>query len=87
VYLIGKGRIANLVAAEGHPPEVMQMSFANQMLAAIRIHRDHSKMENKVYGVPAEIEDEVARAALDSMGVSIGEQTKEQRDYAKSWKV
>jgi adenosylhomocysteinase len=87
VYLIGKGRIANLVAAEGHPPEVMQMSFANQMLAAIRIHKDHSKMEKKVYGVPAEIEDEVARAALDSMGVSIGVQTKEQRDYAKSWKV
>jgi adenosylhomocysteinase len=87
VYLIGKGRIANLVAAEGHPPEVMQMSFANQMLAAIRIHREHSKMEKKVYGVPAEIEDEVARAALDSMGVSIGQQTEEQRDYAKSWKT
>jgi adenosylhomocysteinase len=87
VYLIGKGRIANLVAAEGHPPEVMQMSFANQMLAAITIHSDHAKMEKKVHGVPAEIEEEVARAALDSMGVSIGEQTKEQRDYAKSWKV
>ena len=87
VYLIGKGRIANLVAAEGHPPEVMQMSFANQMLAAMRVHADHSKMEKKVYGVPAEVEDEVARAALDSLGIVIGTQTAEQKQYGKSWKV
>jgi len=87
VYLIAKGRIANIVAAEGHPPEVMQMSFANQMLAAIRIHEDHGKMEKKVYGVPPQIEDEVARAALKSMGVSIGRPTSEQKEYAKSWKI
>ena len=87
VYLIGKGRIANLVAAEGHPPEVMQMSFANQMMAAIRIHRDHGNMEKKVYGVPAELEDEVARAALKSLGIAIGTQTDEQKEYAKSWKL
>jgi adenosylhomocysteinase len=87
VYLIGKGRIANLVAAEGHPPEVMQMSFANQFLAAVRIHDNHGSMEPKVYGVPPEVEDEVARAALDSMGVSIGTQTEQQKEYAKSWKT
>jgi len=87
VYLIAKGRIANLVAAEGHPPEVMQMSFANQMLAAIRIHGDHGKMQKRVYGVPPQIEDEVARAALKSMGVSIGRPTSEQKEYAKSWKL
>ena len=87
IYLIGKGRIANLVAAEGHPPEVMQMSFANQMLAAIRIHNSHSKMEPRVYGVPPEVEDEVARAALASLGVEIGSQTPAQRKYAESWKV
>jgi adenosylhomocysteinase len=87
VYLIAKGRIANLVAAEGHPPEVMQMSFANQMLAAIRIHRDGREMKKRVYGVPPELEDEVARAALKSMGVSIGTSTKEQREYVKSWKT
>jgi adenosylhomocysteinase len=87
VYLIAKGRIANLVAAEGHPPEVMQMSFANQMLAAIRIHKDHRKMEKKIYGVPIELEDEVARAALKSLGVAIGAQTDEQVEYAKSWKT
>ena len=87
VYLIAKGRIANIVAGEGHPPEVMQMSFANQLLAAIRIHAQHSRMQKKVYGVPPEIEDEVARAALKSMGVSIGSPTREQREYAKSWKL
>ena len=87
VYLIAKGRIANIVAGEGHPPEVMQMSFANQLLAAIRIHAQHSKMQKKVYGVPPEIEVEVARAALKSMGVSIGSPTREQIEYAKSWKL
>jgi adenosylhomocysteinase len=87
VYLVGKGRIANLVAAEGHPPEVMQMSFSNQMMAAIRIHKDHGKMQKRVYGVPPELEDEVARAALKSMGLSIGVQTREQREYAKSWEI
>jgi adenosylhomocysteinase len=87
VYLVGKGRIANLVAAEGHPPEVMQMSFANQMMAAIRIHKDHGKMQKKVYGVPRDLEDEVARAALKSMGITIGAPTKEQQEYAKSWDI
>jgi len=57
------------------------------MMAAIRIRRDHGKMQKKVYGVPPELEDEVARAALASMGISIGTQTKEQREYSKSWKL
>jgi adenosylhomocysteinase len=87
VYLIAKGRIANLVAAEGHPPEVMQMSFANQLLAAIRVHKEHSRMEKKVYGVPQEVEEEVARAALRSLGATLGKQTGEQKEYAKSWKL
>jgi adenosylhomocysteinase len=87
VYLVGKGRIANLVAAEGHPPEVMQMSFANQLMAALRIHSEHGSMERKVYGVDEETEWEIARAALTSMGVSIGKPTKEQKAYAKSWKL
>jgi len=87
VYLIGKGRIANLVAAEGHPPEVMQMSFANQLMAALDIHRNHGKMTSKVYGVSTETENEVARAALKSMGVSIGTQTEEQKRYGRSWEL
>lgn len=85
VYLVGKGRIANLVAAEGHPPEVMQMSFANQFMAALYIRKNHSKMERKVVSVPAEMDVEVARAALDSLGITIGDSTREQLDYAKSW--
>jgi adenosylhomocysteinase len=87
VYLIWKGRIANLVAAEGHPPEVMQMSFANQFMAAIDLHKNHVKMEPKVYGVSVETENEVARAALKSMGITIGTQTEEQKEYAKSWEI
>ncbi len=87
VYLIGKGRLANLVAAEGHPPEVMQMSFANQFMAAIDLHKNHEKMEPKVYGVSIETENEVARAALKSMGITIGTQTEEQKKYAKSWEL
>ncbi len=87
VYLVGKGRIANLVAAEGHPPEVMQMSFANQLMAAVRIHSGHGSMKKKVYGVEAETDREIARAALASMGVSIGAPTEEQKAYAKSWKL
>jgi adenosylhomocysteinase len=87
VYLIGKGRLANLAAAEGHPPEVMQMSFADQFLAAIKLHTDHKAMENRVYGVSHEMDDEVARAALKSLGISIGTPTKEQLEYAKSWKL
>ena len=87
VYLIGKGRIANLVAAEGHPPEVMQMSFANQFMAAIRLRKHHRDMKPQVYDVPIETENEVARAALKSMGITIGRQTAEQKKYARSWEV
>jgi len=87
VYLVAKGRIANLVAAEGHPPEVMQMSFANQFMAALYIRKNHSKLERKVIAVPPEIDGEVARAALDSLGISIGEATKEQLEYSKSWAI
>lgn len=87
VYLIGKGRIANLVAAEGHPPEVMQMSFANQFMAVMNLHKNHGKMEAKIYGVSIETENDVARAALKSMGVTIGTLTEEQKEYAKSWEL
>ncbi len=87
VYLVGKGRIANLVAAEGHPPEVMQMSFANQFMAALNIHTNHKKLERRVYGVSLEIERQVANAALESLGISIGAQTEEQKEYARSWRT
>ena len=87
VLLVGKGRIANLVAAEGHPPEVMQMSFANQFMAALKIRKEHAKMEKKVYRVAPETEREIAAATLKSLGITIGRQTQEQRRYSESWEL
>ena len=87
VYLLAKGRIVNLVAAEGHPPEVMQMSFANQFMSALYVVENHRSLGKKLIDVPQEIEDQVAQASLESLGISIGRQTAEQRRYAKSWKI
>lgn len=86
VYLLARGRIVNLVAAEGHPPEVMQMSFANQFMSALYVFENHSSLEKTVLDVPAEIEDSVASTTLQSLGIRIGKPTKEQLRYAKSWK-
>ena len=85
VYLLGKGRIVNLVAAEGHPPEVMQMSFANQFLSALYVYKNHSKLDKKVLDVPFETEEEVAMSTLHSLGITIDRATKEQLKYAESW--
>jgi adenosylhomocysteinase len=85
VYLLGKGRIVNLVAAEGHPPEVMQMSFSNQFIAALYIKKNHDRMQKKIYDVPEETESEVAFATLDSLGISLDRPTKEQLKYAENW--
>jgi len=87
VYLLAKGRIVNLVAAEGHPPEVMQMSFANQFMSALYVLKNHDSLGNNVLDVPVDIENQVALASLESLGISIGKQTKEQLKYAKSWKL
>ncbi len=85
VYLIGKGRLANLVAAEGHPPEVMAQSFSNQILSILYILKNHKKMENKAIVVPEEIDVQVARDALRAMSVKIDRLTPEQVEYANSW--
>jgi adenosylhomocysteinase len=85
IYLIGKGRLANLVAAEGHPPEVMAQSFSNQLLSILHILKNHKKMENKVMGVPKAIDRQVAFDALAAMDVKIDKLTKEQIDYKSSW--
>jgi len=69
VFVLAEGRVANLVVGEGHPPEVMQMSFANQLLAAIRIRKSHSGLRNQVYAVDRATEEEISRAALKSMGI------------------
>jgi len=68
IYLIGKGRLVNLAAAEGHPSEVMDMSFANQYLALCRLARDGKNLENKVYELPAEQDQELGRLKLATMG-------------------
>jgi len=85
VYLIGQGRLANLVAAEGHPPEVMAQSFSNQILSILYILKNHKKMENKIINVPDEIDKQVAIDALDAMHVKIDKLTPEQVKYANSW--
>lgn len=85
VYLLGKGRIVNLVAAEGHPPEVMQMSFSNQFMAALYMKKNHDRMQKKLHDVPAETETEVAFATLDSLGISLDRPTNEQLKYSESW--
>ena len=85
VYLIGQGRLANLVAAEGHPPEVMAQSFSNQILSVLYILKNHKKMENKIINVPEEIDKQIAVDALKAMDVKIDKLTPEQVKYASNW--
>ncbi len=85
VYLIGQGRLANLVAAEGHPPEVMAQSFSNQILSVLYILKNHKKMENKIIDVPKEIDIQIAFDALKAMDVKIDKLTPEQVKYASNW--
>ncbi len=85
IYLIGEGRLANLVAAEGHPPEVMAQSFSNQILSVLYILKNHEKMENKIIDVPKEIDIQIAFDALKAMEVKIDKLTPEQVKYANSW--
>jgi adenosylhomocysteinase len=85
VYVLGEGRLINLAAAEGHPAVVMDMSFANQALSAEYVMQNHSKLKNEVYVVPKDIDDEIARLKLISMGVKIDKLTPEQKKYLNSW--
>lgn len=87
LYLLGEGRLINLAAAEGHPASVMDMSFANQALSAEYIKSEGRKLKPKVYSVPEEIDKEVARLKLESMGVKIDRLTKEQKKYLESWEI
>lgn len=85
IYLLGEGRLINLAAAEGHPASVMDMSFANQALSAEFMVKNGSELDKKVYGVPEEIDREIARLKLDAMNVAIDELTPEQVKYLNSW--
>lgn len=86
LYLLAEGRLVNLVAAEGHPPEVMDMSFANQTLVSKFLVEKGRELEKKVHDVPEEIDKRVAKLKLDSMGVGIDTLTEEQKAYLQSWK-
>jgi adenosylhomocysteinase len=85
LYLLAEGRLLNLSAAEGHPASVMDMSFANQALSAEYAVKNSGSLERKVYVVPAEIDKEIARLKLETMGVGLDELTEEQARYLASW--
>lgn len=85
INLLGEGRLINLASAEGHPSSVMDMSFANQALAAEFIVKNAKTLEKRVYSVPAEVDAEIARIKLSAMGVKIDTLTPEQNKYLNSW--
>lgn len=85
IYILSQGRLVNLAAAEGHPSAVMDMSFANQALAVEFIVKNVEKLEKKVYPVPSEIDQEIARLKLSAMGIEIDTLTPEQERYLSSW--
>ena len=85
IVVLAQGRLVNLSCAEGHPASVMDMSFANQAAAAEYLYKHAAELENKVYDVPAEIDDEVARVKLQTLGVEIDTLTEEQLSYMNSW--
>jgi adenosylhomocysteinase len=85
IYLLADGRLVNLAAAEGHPAAVMDMSFANQALSAEYMAKEGASLEKKVYVVPEEIDKEIARLKLESMGVEIDTLTELQFEYLNSW--
>ena len=85
IHILGEGRLINLAAAEGHPASVMDMSFANQALAAEYMVKHHDELEAKVYSVPEDIDNEIARLKLEAMGVGIDVLTDEQVKYLNSW--
>ena len=78
-------RLINLAAAEGHPAVVMDMSFADQALSVEYLVKNARKLEPKVYPVPAEIDQDVARLKLQAMGIAIDKLTREQEEYLASW--
>jgi adenosylhomocysteinase len=86
IRLLASGRLVNLAAAEGHPAAVMDMSFANQTLAVIYIRENHTQLKPAVHSVPQNIDQEIARMKLHSLGVQIDELTSEQQEYLSSWR-
>ena len=85
INILGEGRLINLASAEGHPASVMDMSFANQALSLEHMVKNSTSMERKVYGVPEEIDRDIARLKLEAMDVEIGKLTEQQIAYLNSW--
>ena len=87
VYVLAEGRLVNLVAAEGHPASVMDMSFANQALGIEFLVKNKGKLQNKLYTLPESVDIDIAKLKLESMGISIDTLTPEQKEYLNSWKI
>jgi len=87
INILAEGRLINLAAAEGHPPSVMDMSFANQALASEYIASNYTKMKKKVYGVPEYIDKKIAQLKLQTMKIKIDKLTSEQKRYLDSWQM
>jgi adenosylhomocysteinase len=85
IYLLGEGRLINLAAAEGHPASVMDMSFANQALGAEYMVKNAKSLTPNVYTIPQDIDKEIARLKLESLGVNIDVLTPEQAEYLSQW--
>lgn len=87
VYVLAEGRLVNLVSAEGHPASVMDMSFANQALGIEFLVKNKGKLENKLYTLPHEVDEMIAKIKLESMGIKIDTLTPEQEKYLVSWNI
>ncbi len=87
IYLLGEGRLINLAAAEGHPAQVMDMSFANQALSAEYIVKHHKELKKEVYNVPEAIDRNIATLKLKATGIKIDVLTEEQKKYLSSWEI
>ena len=85
IFVLAEGRLINLASAEGHPPDVMDMSFANQALAAEFLVQNRGKLKTGVYTVPLELDDMIAKLKLESLGISIDSLTEDQKKYLASW--
>jgi adenosylhomocysteinase len=85
INLLGEGRLINLASAEGHPPSVMDMSFADQALSVEYLVKNHKSLDNKVFKVPDELDKRVAKLKLESMGIKIDRLTPEQEEYLAGW--
>jgi adenosylhomocysteinase len=86
LYLLADGRLVNLVAGQGHPAEIMDMSFANQALATEFLVKNQGKLEPRVYRIPDEIDRKIAKLKLESLDIKLEELTKEQMEYMDEWR-